>query len=289
MNSPKLKKTLGQTIQERRKQTLRSIWRRHVFVRAMNPKLENLLTETTLRHGIYFIGCGEEIVYIGQTNSFERRTIESLGRIYHLISDTSLPWSIGLAHCHKDANELESTAIRILAPKFNTSVPAKSKTRGEEPQIDFVVPVFADQGDDIGGAFMLQNLQEQAKRAEQNPNPPWMLGHSTRRSSADAYAESLREATEKHGLGEELIWNDETKRELMCRNGLSENDPLKYPINLIENGDVITIDGEYLGKWEIDEDRVFNFTADGETSTTLTNVFAGLLCRDIDNWYLKQT
>ena len=93
----------------------------------------------------------------------------------------------------------------------------------------------------------------------------------------------------KHGLGEELIWNDETKRELMCRNGLGENEALKYPINLIENGDVITIDGEYLGTWEIDEDRVFNFTADGETSTTLTNVFVGLLCRDIDKWHLKQT
>ena len=111
-----MKKTLGQTIQERRKQSLRSIWRRHVFVRAMNPKLESVLTETTLRHGIYFIGCGDEIVYIGQTNSFERRTIESLGRIYHQVPDTSLPWSIGLARCHKDANELESTAIRILAP-----------------------------------------------------------------------------------------------------------------------------------------------------------------------------
>ena len=289
MNYAKVKKTLGQTIQERRKQSLRSIWRRHVFVRAMNPKLESVLTETTLRHGIYFIGCGDEIVYIGQTNSFERRIIESLGRIYHQIPDTSLPWSIGLARCHKDANELESTAIRMLAPKFNTSVPAKSKSKGEEPQIEVVVPVFADQGDYIGEAFMLQNLQEQAKRAEENPNPPWMLGHSTRRSSAEVYAENLRDAVEKHGLGEELIWNDETKRELMCRNGLGENDPLKYPINLIENGDVVTIDGEYLGTWEIDEDRVFNFTADGENSTTLTNVFVGLLCRDIDKWHLKQT
>ena len=53
--------------------------------------------------------------------------------------------------------------------------------------------------------------------------------------------------------------------------------------------DIITIDGEYSGTWEIDEDRVFNFTADGETSTTLTNVLVGLLCRDINKWYLKQT
>ena len=58
----------------------------------------------------------------------------------------------------------------------------------------------------------------------------------------------------------------------MCRNGVGDNDPLKYPIDLIENGDVIIIDGEYLGTQEIDEDRVPNFTADGETSTTLTNV-----------------
>jgi hypothetical protein len=136
---------------------------------------------------------------------------------------------------------------------------------------------------------MLQNLQEQAKRAERNPNPPWMLGHSTRRSSAEVYVESLREAVEKHGLGKELIWNDEAKRELMRGNGLGKNDPLKYAINLVENGDVITIDGEYLGTWEIDEDRVFNFTADGETSTTLTNVFVGLLCRDIKEWLLDQS
>lgn len=255
----------------------------------MNPKLESVLTETTLRHGIYFIGCGDEIVYIGQTNSFERRTIESLGRIYHRISDTKLPWSLGLAGCHKDANELESTAIRMLAPKFNTSVPAKSKTTGEEPQIEVVVPIFADQGDNIGEAFMLRNLQAQAKRAEQNPNPPWILGHSNRRSSAEVAAKSLQQAIETHGLGEELVWSDETKRELMRRNGLSENDPLKFPINLIANGDVITVDGEYLGTWEIDEDRFFNFIADGETSTTLTNIFVGLLCRDINEWLLDQT
>ena len=79
------------------------------------------------------------------------------------------------------------------------------------------------------------------------------------------------------------------QKELMRRNGLGEDDPLKFPINLIENGDVITIDGEYLGTWEIDEDRLFNFTADGEANITLTNVFVGLLCRDIDKWHLKQT
>lgn len=116
-----------------------------------------------------------------------------------------------------------------------------------------------------------------------------MLGHSTRRSSADVYAESLREAIDKHGLGEELIWNEETTRELVCRNGVGDNDPLKYPIDLIENGDITTIDGEYLGTWEIDKDRVCNFTADGETSTTLTNVFVGLLCRNINKLHLKQT
>ena len=75
----------------------------------------------------------------------------------------------------------------------------------------------------------------------------------------------------------------------MRLNGLGEDDPLKFPINLIENGDVITIVGEYLGTWEIDEDRLFNFTADGETRTTLTNVFVGLLCRDINEWLLDQT
>lgn len=279
---------LLEKFQKKRKQSLRSLWRRHVFIRSMHPKLESLLIETSFRNGIYFIGCGDEVVYIGQTNSFERRTIESLGRIYHRIADTSLPWSLGLADCHRDFNELESTAIRNLAPKFNTSVPAKTKSQGEEPQIEVVVPIFADQGDDHGGAFLPENLKEQSKRAEQNPKPPWMQGHSTRRSSEEVAEEALQKAIEKYGPPKKLVWDAETKRELMREKGVRDGEPLRFDVNLIESGDVVTIDGEYLGTWDIDENGFVYFKADGEDKETLMDVFVGSLCRKINEWYLDR-
>ena len=47
--------------------------------------------------GVYPIGCGNEVVYIGMTNNFRRRTLQSLGRCYSLVKDTTLPWSLTLA------------------------------------------------------------------------------------------------------------------------------------------------------------------------------------------------
>jgi hypothetical protein len=142
--------------------------------------------------GIYLIGCGDRIVYIGQSigmGGIPHRSIESLARIYPQVEDETLPWSIGLApyrapFFHKgegeDFNELESTAIRKYAPIFNTSIPSKSKTQGKELKITHIAEVFADL-DYPCTAFESDNLEKQAIEAENNPSPPWQQGNKRRR------------------------------------------------------------------------------------------------------------
>ena len=150
--------------------------------------------------GIYLIGCGDRIVYIGQSINISHRSIESLARFYHQIDDITLPWSIGLAPVTEDDKdlynsdvgldpsweytkiliELESTAIRKFAPIFNTSIPSKLKSKGKEPNITHIARVFADQ-DKNCTAFDLENLEKQAIEAESNPSPPWHQGNKIRR------------------------------------------------------------------------------------------------------------
>jgi len=134
--------------------------------------------------GIYFIGCGDRIVYIGQSVNISSRSIESLAKIYHQIDDINLPWSIGLAPVTDDVepypfNELESTAIRKFAPIFNTSIPSKLKSLGREPKVIHIARVFADQ-DKNCTAFDLENLEKQAIEANNNPSPPWQKGNKRR-------------------------------------------------------------------------------------------------------------
>ena len=143
--------------------------------------------------GIYLIGCGDRIVYIGQSISMggiPHRSIESLARIYTQVEDETLPWSIGLFPVEKPKsvviwnsgllNELESTAIRKYAPIFNTSIPSKSKTQGKELKITHIAEVFADL-DYPCTAFESDNLEKQAIEAENNPSPPWQQGNKRRR------------------------------------------------------------------------------------------------------------
>ena len=137
--------------------------------------------------GIYFIGCGDNIVYIGQSigmGGIAHRSLESLARIYPQIEDKTLPWSIGLAPVDDEEvypfNELESTAIRKFAPIFNTSIPSKLNSKGKEPNITYIARVFADQ-DKNCTAFELENLEKQAREAENNPSPPWQQGNKRRR------------------------------------------------------------------------------------------------------------
>ena len=141
--------------------------------------------------GIYLIGCEDRIVYIGQSigmGGIAHRSIESLARIYPQVEDKNLPWSIGFFPVEKDKsivvwnsgllNELESTAIMKYAPIFNTSIPSKLKTKGQEPKIMHIAQVFADE-DNYCTAFESENLKKQAIEAKNNPSPPW-LGNKRR-------------------------------------------------------------------------------------------------------------
>jgi hypothetical protein len=134
--------------------------------------------------GIYLIGCGDRIVYIGQSINISHRSIESLARFYHQIDDITLSWSIGLAPVDEEVypfNELESTAIRKYAPIFNTSIPSKLNSKGREPKITHIARVFADQ-DKNCTAFELKNLEKQAREAENNPSPLWQKGNKRRKN-----------------------------------------------------------------------------------------------------------
>ena len=143
--------------------------------------------------GIYFIGCEDRIVYIGQsigTGGIAYRSLESLARIYPQVEDKTLPWSIGLLPVEKDEsivvwnsahlNEFESTAIRKYAPIFNTSIPSKLNSQGELPKIKHIAQVFADVVN-YSTAFELENQKKQVREAENNPSPPWQQGNKRRR------------------------------------------------------------------------------------------------------------
>ena len=100
--------------------------------------------------------------------------------------------------------------------------------------------------------------------------------------------EALQKAIQKYGAPQELVWDAETKRELMREKGVREGEPLRFDVNLIESGDVVTIDGEYLGTWDVDENGFVYFKANGEDEETLMDFFVGSLCRKINEWYLNR-
>ncbi len=59
-----------------------------------------------------------------------------------------------------------------------------------------------------------------------------------------------------------------------------------YPINLLDDGTVVTRDGEYLGTWGADEsDAIYEFTPDGSSEVLFANVFRGELCDTIRKWH----
>ena len=159
-----------------------NLWKRYFWGKRVRHQDINNMSGS---RGIYYIGCGDKIVYIGQsigaTSGIEKRSIESLAKVYHKIDDITLPWSIGLAPSEEDdLNELESTAIRKFAPIFNTSIPSKLKSKGKEPKIIHIARVFADQ-DKNCNAFDFENLYKQKEEAEKNLSPPWQQGHKRRK------------------------------------------------------------------------------------------------------------
>ena len=56
-------------------------------------------------------------------------------------------------------------------------------------------------------------------------------------------------------------------------------------INLLDDGSVVTQDGEYLGTYELDENDHPSFIPDGETEVLFFDVFIGLLCERIAAWH----
>lgn len=61
---------------------------------------------------------------------------------------------------------------------------------------------------------------------------------------------------------------------------------LRWPINLLEDGSVVTQEGEYLGTWGTDEsDAMYEFTPDGAAEPLLCNVFVKFLCDSILQWH----
>ena len=135
--------------------------------------------------GVYFIGCEDRVVYIGQSSTIAHRSIASLVNVYyqtyHLhglwepLDANRLSWAIGLSVVRREdeinLDELESTAIKKFAPIFNFSIPRKLKSEGKEPKITHIAQVFADQNKNCN-AFELENLEKQAREAENNPSPP---------------------------------------------------------------------------------------------------------------------
>lgn len=61
---------------------------------------------------------------------------------------------------------------------------------------------------------------------------------------------------------------------------------LRYRINLLDDGSVVTDDGEYLGTWDTDEsDALYQFVPDGETTPLFVGPFRKFVCEAIDMWH----
>lgn len=61
---------------------------------------------------------------------------------------------------------------------------------------------------------------------------------------------------------------------------------LRYPVNLLDDGSVVTNEGEFLGTWGKEEfDALFQFLPDGATEPLLMDPYFGLLCKKIDAWH----
>ncbi|KIC44493.1 hypothetical protein RA28_16435 [Ruegeria sp. ANG-S4] len=63
------------------------------------------------------------------------------------------------------------------------------------------------------------------------------------------------------------------------------NDDYKFPINFLENGNVVTKDDEHIGTWGTDEsDAFFEFTPNGASEPLFSDPFMGSLAQSILQW-----
>lgn len=261
---------------------LLNLWKLEVFVRNPHQSLTDLLTTRGFSTGIYLIACDDEIVYIGQSNNLTRRPFQSLGRAYHRVSDTSLQWGMAYAPCEygDDLDEIESTAIRAFAPKFNTSIPSVAKSQGQMPEIVASATVFQTP-DRLCRAFHPESLAQQMERAAADPNPPWSVKKTRRRTERTVIDTSW--ASEPPGF-----LSDEERADLMRRYGVPANETLIYPVNLCDDGYVVTRDGVVLGTWSVDDDENPFFIPEGHTEPLFSHVLPGALAFQIRGWYEAQ-
>ena len=50
-------------------------------------------------------------------------------------------------------------------------------------------------------------------------------------------------------------------------------------------GPSVTQEGEYLGRWDSDENDHPSFYPDGQSETLFFDVYVGSLCQKIDEWH----
>lgn len=62
-------------------------------------------------------------------------------------------------------------------------------------------------------------------------------------------------------------------------------DPHRFPINLVDGGDVVTRDGEVIGRWELEKEELFHFFPEGATEPLISDWRLGLFCAEIREWH----
>lgn len=63
---------------------------------------------------------------------------------------------------------------------------------------------------------------------------------------------------------------------------------LRYRINLLEDGSIVTDEGEYLGTWDTDENDHPRFYPDGQSEALPFDVSIPALCWKIEEWFKAQ-
>ena len=266
----------------RRTRAPRPGWKRQVFFRNPSEEFDDLLSLAGGTSGIYLIGCAKEIVYVGQSWHLDERPIESLGKLYHRVRDTSLPWSIALAPCpSEEMNERESSAIRSYAPKFNTSIPSVPNSQGRMPEVIGIAAIFQDQ-DGHGGAFGAANLKRQMENAQNDPTPPWKRKRTRRKTATSGPRRKKRIANCQDYLPADI---KTFKRSF----AVPHSRPLPFKINLCEGGDVVTGDGVIVGIWELDENAQVQFLPNDASEPLFREMLVGQLCEQIRDWYEFKT
>jgi hypothetical protein len=67
-----------------------------------------------------------------------------------------------------------------------------------------------------------------------------------------------------------------------------ESKMLRWKINLLDDGSVVTQDGEYLGTWEADAEDHPSFIPDGTDEVLFWSPWVGQLCERIEDWHQRK-